>query len=253
MVDLSWETAALEALNAWGERGEVRESVTQLEGLDSTRAQRISSKSHDFSEPLIGGMDEVGRGAIAGPVCVGVTVIGAAETASGFPAGINDSKKLTAKRRLALQDPIHEWVRDFAIGEAANSEIDEFGIMPALQLAGWRALNQLDARGHLPVRLLLDGNIDYLTYRSAPDLFNPDGRLVTTREMQVETLVKGDAKSATIAAAAILAKVYRDEFMRSLEDPGYGWSHNVGYGTKAHLEAIKNRGVSKWHRQTWIR
>jgi len=95
-------------------------------------------------------MDEVGRGALAGPVCVGVAVIDQLslenpEFPQGFPARLNDSKQLTERRRLALQDPLRAWVRDFAIGQASNTEIDELGIMPALRLAGWRALNELDA------------------------------------------------------------------------------------------------------------
>lgn len=200
---------------------------------------------------LVGGMDEVGRGALAGPVCVGVTVVGETEIAAGFPPGLDDSKALTPRRREALQPSIYAWVRDFAIGEATSQEIDEFGIMAALRLAGWRALNQLDARGHLPFRLLLDGNINYLNPPALPDLFNQQASVSTAKETTVETLVKGDTKSATVAAAAVLAKLYRDAFMRSLPDPGYGWGHNVGYGTKAHREAIVRLGVSKWHRQTW--
>lgn len=232
MVDLSWETAALSAL---AKRG------------DSGPAGHL---------PLIGGMDEVGRGALAGPVCVGVTVIDQRSLENpdfpqGFPAGLNDSKQLTERRRLALQEPIRAWVRDFAIGQASNTEIDELGIIPALRLAGWRALNELDARGHLPQGLLLDGNLDYLAPPGQPDLFAGAGNLVSSPEVSVETLVKGDGKSAVIAGASVLAKVYRDAFMRSLCDPGYGWAKNVGYGTAAHRAALAELGTSVWHRKTW--
>lgn len=201
-------------------------------------------------------MDEVGRGALAGPACVGIVVVDALslqnpDFSQGFPAGLNDSKQLNARRREALVAPIQSWVRDFAVGEASNTEIDEIGIMAALRLAGWRALNQLDARGHLPTRLLLDGNLDYLNPPRQPDLFSGAGNLVSASEVQVETLVKGDGKSATIAAASVLAKVYRDAFMRNLQDPGYGWANNVGYGTAAHKAAIAKLGASVWHRKSW--
>lgn len=232
VVDLSWETAALAELAQCGSYG------------------------HEGRLPLIGGMDEVGRGALAGPVCVGVAVLDQRsldnpDFPQGFPVGLNDSKQLTARRRVALQDPIQAWVRDFAIGQASNTEIDELGIMPALRLAGWRALNELDARGHLPQRLLLDGNFDYLASPRQPDLFAGAGNLVSSPEVSVETLVKGDGKAAVIAAAAVLAKVYRDAFMRSLHDPGYGWARNVGYGTPAHKAGLAELGASVWHRKTW--
>lgn len=232
MVDLSWETHALAAL-----------------------AKRSVSISEDRF-PLVGGMDEVGRGALAGPVCVGVAVIDRyclenPDFPQGFPEGLNDSKQLTERRRLALQEPIQAWVRDFAIGQATNTEIDELGIMPALRLAGWRALNELDARGHLPQILALDGNFDYLAPPKQPDLFAGAGNLVSSPEVDVETLVKGDGKAAVIAAASVLAKVYRDAFMRSLPDPGYGWAKNVGYGTAAHRAGLAELGASVWHRKSW--
>lgn len=232
MVDLSWETAALSAL-----------------------AKREGS-GQEGRLPLIGGMDEVGRGALAGPVCVGVTVIDQLSLENpdfpkGFPAGLNDSKQLTERRRLALQEPIRAWVRDFAIGQASNTEIDELGIIPALRLAGWRALNELDARGHLPQKLGLDGNFDYLAPPAQPNLFAGAGNLVSSPEVSVETLVKGDGKAALIAGASVLAKVYRDAFMRSLCDPGYGWAKNGGYGTAAHRAALAELGASVWHRKTW--
>lgn len=214
MVDLSWEKAALEQVS------------------------------------LVGGMDEVGRGALAGPVCVGVTVVSNTEISAGFPPGLNDSKVLTPLQRRSLVHPLHEWVKDFALGEATNNEIDELGIMLALQLAGHRALEQLDKRGHRPQKLLLDGNIDYLSC-GEPDLFHPEVPLMSPHQTEVQTLVKGDQKSATVAGAAVLAKVQRDAFMSSLQDPGYGWNHNAGYGTKGHREAIARLGISKWHRQSW--
>lgn len=219
MVDFAWETAALAAC--------VQENA------------------------LIAGMDEVGRGALAGPVCVGLAVINAGCLDAGFPAGLRDSKALTPARREALVPPLREWLYDFAIGEATSDEIDEFGIMSGLRLAGWRALNEVDARGHLPQRLLLDGNHNFLAAPCQPTLFNRFSDLGSGIEIAVETLVKADDKAATVAAASVLAKVYRDSFMRTLPDAGYGWSHNVGYATKEHREAIARLGASRWHRQSW--
>ncbi len=257
MPDLSWESAALGGVNGCAVSGD------------------YFAASGGTAAPvtLVGGMDEVGRGALAGPVCIGVTVVSATELAAGFPPGLNDSKALTARRREALVQPIQSWVKDFAIGEATNMEIDEMGIMAAMRLAGWRALNQLDARGHLPQKLLLDGNVDYLQAEHQANLFDAQWHLMNPAQpaqpaqpamgttpahnpppaplLKVQTLVKADQHAATVAGAAVLAKVYRDAFMSRLEDPGYGWSHNVGYGTKAHREAISRLGPSRWHRHTW--
>ena len=162
MPDLSWESAALGGVNGCAVSGD------------------YFAASGGTAAPvtLVGGMDEVGRGALAGPVCIGVTVVSATELAAGFPPGLNDSKALTARRREALVQPIQSWVKDFAIGEATNMEIDEMGIMAAMRLAGWRALNQLDARGHLPQKLLLDGNVDYLQAEHQANLFDAQWHLM---------------------------------------------------------------------------
>lgn len=245
MPDLAWETAALAALATLATPDDLN-----VPGGDTAVPQTPSAISATPAA-LVGGMDEVGRGALAGPVCVGVSVIGAEQLAVGFPPGLNDSKVLTPRRRVALVAPLQSWVKDFAIGEATNTEIDELGIMAALRLAGWRALNQLDARGNLPQKLLLDGNVDYLQAPRETNLFDSDWHLMNPTQPEVQTLIHGDRQSATVAGAAVLAKVYRDAFMSGLEDPGYGWNHNAGYGTKEHREAIRRLGVSRWHRQTW--
>ena len=242
MVDLSWEAAALEALGALRAADPLR-----VEGRGSGLGRGCGVEGR----ALVGGMDEVGRGCLAGPVYVGVCVIDA-DCMDRIPQGLADSKALTAKRRQALVPQIQQWVLDWAIGEASNTEIDELGIMSALTLAGGRALTQLDARAHLPARLLLDGNLNYLRPSRPPDLFGSVGPgTYPEAEVEVETLVKGDAKSATVAAAACLAKVLRDEFMANLDDPGYSWASNAGYGTVAHREAIARLGASPWHRQSW--
>lgn len=112
--------------------------------------------------PLVGGMDEVGRGALAGPVTVGLAVVGAA-TPEAFPAGLADSKLLSARRREDLVGPCRQWLEDWALGSSTPGEIDAHGIVGALRLAGLRALAQVAARGHLPDVVLLDGSADWLS------------------------------------------------------------------------------------------
>lgn len=112
--------------------------------------------------PLVGGMDEVGRGALAGPVTVGLAVVGAA-TPEAFPAGLADSKLLSARRREELVGPCQQWLEDWALGSSTPGEIDAHGIVGALRLAGLRALAQVAARGHLPDVVLLDGSADWLS------------------------------------------------------------------------------------------
>lgn len=112
--------------------------------------------------PLVGGMDEVGRGALAGPVTVGLAVVGAA-TPEAFPAGLADSKLLSARRREELVGPCRQWLEDWALGSSTPGEIDAHGIVGALRLAGLRALAQVAARGHLPDVVVLDGSADWLS------------------------------------------------------------------------------------------
>lgn len=206
---------------------------------------------------LVAGMDEVGRGAWAGPVGVGVAVINAGVGAP--PAGLNDSKQLTEARRESLVEPLRAWVVDSAIGWASPAEVDAHGIMVALRLAGWRALREVGERGHFPAALILDGNVDYI---SPPgDLLaelwgqgtGPAELVLTGVEaaLPVTTLVKGDTRSAAVAAAAVLAKVERDHLMARLDDPGYEWAKNKGYGSAAHRAALEAMGFSEYHRKSW--
>lgn len=202
---------------------------------------------------LIAGMDEVGRGAIAGPVTVGVALIGT-KTPDTFPEKLRDSKMLSAKARENLVDPVRQWIVDGAVGHASPREIDAVGIIGALRLAGMRALAELAERGHHPDLVLLDGNNDFLT-RPAPSLFDeinpPAVDYPNLPEIPVKTQIKGDANCAVIAAASILAKVERDRIMASEKDPGYGWAQNKGYGSAGHAQAISRLGVSDFHRQSW--
>ena len=198
---------------------------------------------------IVAGMDEVGRGALAGPVAVGVALVGA--DAAPVPEGLTDSKALTARRREALVAPVREWALACAVGYASPQEIDDWGIIAALRLAGRRALAEVASHGLVPGGVLLDGSHDWL---SAPDdLFGaidgPDDPFGV--DLPVHMHVKADASCAVVAAASVLAKVERDHLMQELEDPGYGWASNKGYGSAAHTRAIVELGVSEHHRRSW--
>lgn len=205
----------------------------------------------------VGGIDEVGRGAIAGPLAVGVAVIDGTEGAP--PAGLTDSKQLTPRRREAMFDELSAWPAAWAVGMASAEEIDQEGLTPALRLAAFRALEALGEQGFSPRLLLLDGSFDYL---SAPtDLFaganvDQSASAVSASSQaeiprEVTTVVKGDGKSVVIAAASVLAKVTRDRLMSDLSDPGYGWAKNKGYASAQHLQAIAQLGLDSSHRLSW--
>ena len=198
---------------------------------------------------IVAGMDEVGRGALAGPVAVGVALIGI--DAAPVPEGLTDSKALTARRREALVDPVREWALASAVGYASPQEIDDWGIIAALRLAGRRALAEVASHGLVPGGVLLDGSHNWL---SAPDdlfgaIAGPEDPLGV--DLPVQMQVKADASCAVVAAASVLAKVERDHLMQELEDPGYGWASNKGYGSAAHTRAIVELGVSDQHRRSW--
>jgi ribonuclease HII len=191
--------------------------------------------------PLVIGIDEVGRGAIAGPVAVGVAAV--SPTCAPLPEGVRDSKLLSEKRREALEPVVVGWAVATAVGFAEADEIDELGIMRCLGIAGKRALASLHAQGVdvLASTLLLDGNHDYLSaHLSTP--------------LRVVTRVKADRDCGSVAAASVVAKVARDRVMiaRHAEHPDYGWAGNKGYGSSAHLEAIGASGATAHHRRTWL-
>lgn len=211
--------------------------------LASTRVERDLSR---FGTVV--GMDEVGRGALAGPVAVGVAVSPGVEPETALA----DSKFLSpaARERLVLEAA--RWAGPTAVGMASAAEVDELGITAALRRAGLRALGTLASAGVRPGVVLLDGSHDWLT--PTEDLFGAcEGRdvFVAVGEPRVQTLVKADASCSVVAAASIVAKVVRDHLMVSLPDPGYGWSANKGYASAAHREALAKIGVSAYHRQSW--
>ncbi len=258
---------------------------------------------------LIAGFDEVGRGALAGPVMVGCAAIWARDlepldgddavelsgrTYLGVPDGVADSKMLTEHRREAIFDELRDWCAAYAVGQASNDEIDEWGITYALGVAALRALSQVErelglrlggestikkASGEsagkivegrpggsvgecigncggsvraLPkVAGILDGPSDYITKAlntfDAPDVPIP---------ADITTKVKGDQHCATVATAAVIAKVTRDRLMVDLAQSNpryaaYEWAHNKGYGSAAHRAAIAEHGPTPLHRVSW--
>ncbi|NVO57655.1 ribonuclease HII [Rhodobacteraceae bacterium B1Z28] len=183
---------------------------------------------HAQGHVRIAGVDEVGRGPLAGPVVAAAVVLDPQD----IPTGLNDSKKLTAKRRMALDIAVRERA-EFAIAEASVAEIDEINILRASHLAMERAVAALNPA---PDFLLIDGNMI------------PRGLTIPS-----EAVIKGDARSVSIAAASILAKNWRDQLMVDLaqQHPGYGWETNAGYPSKQHREALQNLGVTPHHRRSF--
>ncbi|GAA2816444.1 ribonuclease HII [Streptomyces showdoensis] len=181
---------------------------------------------------IIAGVDEVGRGAWAGPVTVCAAVTGLRRA----PAGLTDSKLITPKRRTALAAELQDWVTAYALGDASPEEIDELGMTAALRLAAVRALEGLPVR---PDAVILDGKHDYL---GSP--------------YQVRTVIKGDQSCIAVAAASVIAKVRRDELMGELgaeaeEYAAYAFGANAGYPSPVHKAALEERGPTPYHRLSW--
>ena len=192
-------------------------------------------------------MDEVGRGALAGPVSVGVVVID--ETVRSAPIGVKDSKLLTERARTVLVPRIERWAVAHAVGHASADEIDEIGIMAALRLAGLRALGAL---GVVPDLVILDGNHDWLTAPTEMGLFAFAHESGPTTP-PVTTMIKADLKCSSVAAASVLAKVERDQMMVALssDHPAYGWGLNKGYSAPEHMDALARLGPCELHRRSW--
>ena len=188
--------------------------------------QKLIAFENNFSLP-IAGIDEVGRGPLAGPVIAAAVIL----DRKNIPEGINDSKKIPKAKRILLAEKIKE-NSIYAYGAASEIEIDEINILQASLLAMKRASDRLSV---VPKTTLIDGN------------FKPDIKNNTI------SIIKGDSKTVSIAAASILAKVYRDEIMLkySKQFPEYGFQTNSGYGTKEHLSALKNYGITPIHRKSF--
>jgi ribonuclease HII len=196
---------------------------------------------------LLAGMDEVGRGALAGPVTVGVVLID--ESCRSAPTGVRDSKLLTPAARVAMVPRIRRWCLAYAVGHASPAEIDEIGIIAALRLAGCRALAGV---GVVPDLVILDGNHDWLTAPQDVGLFAFAGD-VPPATPPVTTMIKADLKCSSVAAASVLAKVERDALMTQLapQHPVYGWQENKGYAAPEHLAALESHGPTDLHRRSW--
>jgi ribonuclease HII len=179
--------------------------------------------------PIVAGIDEAGRGALAGPVAAAAVVLPPEVGIIECLKGVRDSKQMTPIQRETAREKILKYAVTWRVGFASSEEIDHIGILPATRLAACRALEALTPP---PTHLLLDY------------LFLPEVSLPQT------ALIKGDCRSLSIAAASILAKTSRDALLRELEliYPGYGFASHKGYGTRAHREAIQRLGVSPVHR-----
>ncbi len=197
-------------------------------------------KAYCIANVLEAGCDEAGRGPLAGSVFAAAVILDPKriEEVEALQR-LNDSKQLTEHERYALRPVIEKEAVAWAVAEVTAEEIDEINILNASILGMQRALDQLKVR---PEHILVDGN------KWKP--YIPSGEVM---EVPARTVVKGDATYLSIAAASILAKTYRDDYMNRLaeEYPQYGWQQNKGYPTRAHYEAIARYGVTKYHRKTF--
>ena len=191
---------------------------------------KYEHEAYDAGYETVCGVDEAGRGPLAGPVCAAAVIL----PRDLEIEGLNDSKKLSNKRRRALYDIIVQEALAYGIAFATEQEIDEINILQATFLAMRRAMEQLTVR---PSLALIDGNRE------------------TEFGLPVRTIVKGDSLSANIAAASILAKVTRDRFMEEQDAiyPQYGFAIHKGYGTRAHYDAVRQYGMTPIHRRTFLK
>jgi len=195
----------------------------------------------------IGSVDEVGRGSLAGPVSVGIVVVDS--SVRNTLQGVRDSKELSPLVRNALVPKIRDWALAYAVGHASPQEIDDFGIIGALRLAGHRALTQL---GVQPEVILLDGSHDWFTPPEQAS-FLELGSDVLSEVPPVVTKVKADRSCVSVAAASVLAKVERDALMVKLSSkfPAFGWEDNKGYASPGHIAALAAHGATVEHRRSW--
>ena len=195
--------------------------------------------SHYYTGKIEAGCDEAGRGCLAGSVYAAAVIF--AEDYEN--EALNDSKQLTDKRRKELREIIERDALAWAVGVVTPEEIDKINILNASILAMHRALDQLQVR---PEAVIVDGN-RFKPYRTV------DSGSAATITIPHTTIIKGDGKYLSIAAASILAKTYRDDYMDALaqEYPQYDWMKNKGYPTKKHRDAIKQYGITPYHRKTF--
>lgn len=208
-----------------------RRKLTEEEERERVKALwEIEESLYQRGYNLVAGVDEAGRGPLAGPVYAAAVIL----PKGVIIEGINDSKKLTEKRREELYDIIREKAISYSVRAVDERRIDEINILNATFEAMNGAVNSLETK---------------------PDYVLIDGNRIKGMEIDHETVVKGDAKSISIAAASILAKVSRDRFIKEMakEYPQYGFEKHKGYGTKAHYDAILKYGPCKIHRRTFLK
>jgi ribonuclease HII len=200
--------------------------------VSATPTLRLERRCWDAGERVVVGIDEVGRGAWAGPVTVGAVV-----SPPEHLRGVRDSKELARDERTRVAAAVREWAVALGVGHASHEECDTFGMTAALRMAAYRALEQLEAQGFVPDRVILDGNHDYLRLGA-----------------RCTTVIKGDTKVLAVAAASCVAKVTRDAIMRDETEhyPPYGFESNVGYPAPVHKAALRGYGPSVIHRRSWI-
>lgn len=207
----------------------------------SLRHERSLAREQGYT--LIIGCDEVGRGALAGPVAVGLVAIDPF-TSRRAPSGLRDSKLLSEPQREEIAPKAAKWAAHSAVGLASAQEIDSLGLMYCLGLAAKRALTELVQQGVNVdgAVLVLDGNYDYVS------------RVADVR-VPVVTKIKADRSCTSVAAASVLAKVHRDQLMIGHDPsyPEYGWVSNKGYASPFHWDALERVGPSELHRHTWLR
>jgi ribonuclease HII len=193
---------------------------------------RLERRCWQAGDQIVCGIDEVGRGAWAGPVTVGAVV-----PAPTHLKGVRDSKELTREERERAAIAVAAWAVAIGVGHASHEECDELGMTAALRVAGRRALAALLAQGFEPDRIILDGKHDYLGLGA-----------------RVTTLIKADTTSLAVAAASCVAKVARDALMVAEAEhyPAYGFESNVGYPAPVHKAALAGYGPSAIHRRSWI-
>ena len=207
--------------------------------LDYTLEQELWDNGYEY----VCGVDEAGRGPLAGSVFAAAVIWDVSLLDSmkneEWLGMLNDSKKLTERQREYLRPLIEKYATAWAVVEVTAEEIDQINILNASIVGMQRALDKLTV---LPQHILVDGN------KWKP--YIPAGQVM---EIPARTVVKGDGKYLSIAAASVLAKTYRDEYMRRLHEeyPQYHWDKNMGYPTKAHYEAIKQHGITPYHRKTF--
>jgi len=197
-------------------------------GVELRCGTRFEDEARATGRALVAGVDEVGRGALCGPVVAAAVALG-----DGFDTeGLDDSKRLTRRQRETLDGRIRERARGFAVGRAEPAEIDRVNILQATLLAMRRAVLALPEK---------------------PDLLLVDALTIPGLDVEQRPIVKGDALSVSIAAASIVAKVARDALMRDLdrEHPGYDLASNMGYGSEGHRDALRRLGPTSIHRRSF--